>query len=62
MSHEVTLTTVGSGACDSIAPPNSFSNTETEKHEDYGKKYGACGGETITNLGVKAVKSFCFTI
>ena len=58
VSHEVTFTTVDSGACDSVAPPISFGNTEREKHEDYGKKYGACGGETITNLGVKSVKKF----
>ena len=47
--------TVDSGACDSIAPPSAFKSTPIEKHSEVGQKYGACGGETVTNIGVKNV-------
>jgi len=33
-----------------------FRNTPTLKHNEFGKTYAACGGETVTNLGIKSVK------
>ena len=51
------MTTVDSGACDSIAPPETFKNTPITRTSDYGKSYGACGGEDVTNLGTKFVKA-----
>ena len=47
--------TVDSGACDSIVPPHLFPNTKTQKHNEVGRTYGACGGETVTNVGLKKV-------
>ena len=47
--------TVDSGACDSIAPPSAFKDTPMQRHHEVGQKYGACGGETVTNIGVKNV-------
>ena len=32
-----------------------FVNTKTEKHSEFGRTYAACGGETVTNLGIKSV-------
>ena len=32
-----------------------FVNTNTEKHSEFGRTYAACGGETVTNLGIKSV-------
>ena len=34
----------------------SMGRTCHGKHSDDGRKYAACGGETVTNLGLKAVK------
>ena len=51
----ITPVTVDSGACDSIVPPSMFKNTKTHHHSEVGRTYGACGGETVTNLGVKNV-------
>ena len=48
--------TVDSGACDAIAPPSAFSHTFSSKHAEYGCTYKACGGEVVTNIGVKKVK------
>ena len=33
-----------------------FPNTKINKHTEVGRTYGACGGETVTNLGLKNVK------
>ena len=54
-SHEVQMITVDSGACDSIVPPIMFKNTPSKKHHEFGRTYAACGGETVTNLGIKNV-------
>ena len=51
----ITPVTVDSGACDSIVPPSMFKNTKTCSHSEVGRTYGACGGEAVTNLGVKNV-------
>ena len=49
--------TVDSGACDAVCPPGYFVNTETNtKNHDYGHAYGACGGETVRNIGSKFVQ------
>ena len=37
-------------------PPPMFPNTKIDKHNEVGRTYGACGGETVTNLGLKNVK------
>ncbi len=37
-------------------PPAMFHNTKVVKHSEFGRTYAACGGETVTNLGVKNVK------
>ena len=42
-----------------MAHPSSFPNTSAVKTDEYGKVYGACGGEFVTNLGCKTVK--CLT-
>ena len=55
-SHTIEFCTIDSGACDSIVPPTLFKNTPNEKHNEYGRTYAACGGETVTNLGLKNVK------
>ena len=52
-SHKVELLTVDSGACDSMAPPSMFKNTPTIKHKEFGNTYKACGGEQVTNIGLK---------
>ena len=57
VSHEITFLTVDSGACDNIMPPHMFKNTPTIRHSEFGKQYAACGGETVTNIGVKNVRS-----
>ena len=51
--------TIDSGACDSIAPPQAFKNSKTIKTNEFGKTYGACGGETVTNVGYKKVSCLC---
>ena len=48
--------TVDSGACDSIVPPSMFKNTPTRRHEEFGRTYAACGGETVNNIGIKNLK------
>ena len=48
--------TVDSGACESIAPARDFSNTQTRSSNEYGKVYGACGGEAVKNIGYKDVQ------
>ena len=48
--------TVDSGACDSIVPPSMFRNTPTRRHEEFGRTYAACGGETVNNIGIKDLK------
>ena len=58
--RETTRLTVDSGACDAVCPPHSFSHTHLNTHnKEFGKPYGACGGETVRNIGSKAVK--CLT-
>ena len=52
-SGEVEYLTVDSGACDSVSHPASFPNTHSEKTDEYGKVYGACGGEAVQNIGTK---------
>ena len=49
--------TVDSGACESIAPQCMFPNTPMKHSPSVGKLYGACGGETVKNIGIKSV---CF--
>ena len=56
VSNKSQYVTVDSGACDSIIPPNMFNNTTTVRTHEFGKTYGACGGETVTNIGQKSVK------
>ena len=51
-THEVT---VDSGADDSVVPPHMFNNADTVRTHEFGKTYGACGGETVTNIGQKSV-------
>ena len=55
-ADRVELVTVDTGACDAIGPPEVFKNTSAERHAEYGTKYKACGGEVVTNLGVKRVE------
>ena len=55
-ARKITPVTVDSGACDSIVPPPMFPNTPIKKHNEVGRTYGACGGETVTNVGVKDVR------
>ena len=55
-SHSVEYITVDSGACDSIIPPHMFKNTPIIKHDECGRTYAACGGETVTNMGLRSVK------
>ena len=55
-SHEITFLTVDSGACDSIAPSGWFPNTKITCSAETGRTYGACGGETVTNLGAKSAR------
>ena len=55
-SRDVARITVDSGACDAIVPPCIFQHTPAIKHEEFGRTYAACGGETVINLGVKNVK------
>ena len=43
------------GACTSIGPPACFPNTPIKHTEDTGKKYGACGGNAVTNIGTKFI-------
>ena len=52
-----TVVTVDSGACDAVCPPHAFKNTpmNTNNHE-FNKSYGACGGETVKNIGCKSVR------
>ena len=54
-SEEIVVATVDSGACDSMAPSRQLKMTKLVPGPDIGKCYGACGGETVTNLGVKSV-------
>ena len=58
-SNVVEYLTVDSGACDSIAHPSAFPHTNTIITNEYGKVYGACGGESVQNMGTKEVK--CIT-
>ena len=52
--------TIDSGACDSVCPPSSFPNTILNpKNKEQGRCYGACGGETVRNIGSKEFK--CLT-
>ena len=46
---------IDSGACDNIAHPSAFPNTKIEHNEQTGRKYGACGGNAVTNIGTKHV-------
>ena len=55
-ARDVVRITVDSGACDAIVPPSIFQHTPAIKHEEFGRTYAACGGETVTNLGVKNVQ------
>ena len=58
-SKDVEYLTVDSGACDSISHPAAFPNTKTKFTSEHGKSYGACGGETVVNMGTKTVR--CLT-
>ena len=55
-THVAEFVTVDSGACDSIVPPSMFKNTPTRRHEEFGRTYAACGGETVNNIGLKNLK------
>ena len=56
VSPTCTLITVDSGACDAVAPPQTFVNTELNTNDrGIGKVYGACGGEVVRNIGCKSV-------
>ena len=55
VSKVVEYLTVDSGACDSIAHHSAFPNTNTTVAHEYGKIYGACGGEAVQNMGTKEV-------
>ena len=61
VAHRETIgLTVDSGACDAVCPPHSFSNTHLNtRNSEFGKPHGACGGETVRNIGSKTVK--CLT-
>ena len=52
-SGEIEYLTIDSGACDSVAHPASFPNTDNIKNNELGKVYGACGGEAVNNIGTK---------
>ena len=48
--------TIDSGACDAVAPPQAFMNTELKtNNKEQGKVYGTCGGELVRNIGCKSV-------
>ena len=48
--------TLDSGACDAVCPPSAFPNTKLNiNNRENGKQYGACGGETVKNIGSKAL-------
>ena len=52
--------TVDSGACDNVCPPAAFPETPINPNSsEVGKCYGACGGETVKNIGEKRPK--CLT-
>ena len=51
----VTRATIDSGACTTIAPPSEFPNTPMFWTPKVGKIYGACGGESVKNIGTKTV-------
>ena len=53
---KVELVTVDSGAGDAKVPPGVFQNTPVTRHSECGATYRACGGETVTNLGLKRVE------
>ena len=55
-SESVEYLTIDSGACDSIAHPAAFAKTPIKQTPESGKHYGACGGETVTNMGEKTVQ------
>ena len=50
-SGAVEYLTVDSGACDSAAHPASFPHAKDIRSQEYGKLYGACGGEAVQNIG-----------
>ena len=52
----VTRATIDSGACTTIAPPSAFPNTDMFWTSRVGKVYGACGGESVKNIGTKSVE------
>ena len=55
-SRKVEFLTVDSGACVTIVPPEMFKHTPVDRHSEFGSKYRACGGETVTNLGLKCTE------
>ena len=60
ISEKPIVITVDSGACDAVCPPKSFEHTHIDvSNVDRGNTYGACGGETVTNIGCKHVR--CLT-
>ena len=56
VSERPTTVTIDSGACEAVCPSQAFPHTHicTDTIE-YGKCYGACGGETVKNIGEKNV-------
>ena len=56
VSKNPTVVTIDSGACEAVCPQQAFPYTHICSDTiEYGKCYGACGGETVRNMGQKDV-------
>ena len=55
VSKNIEFLTIDSGACENIVPASCFPHTPLLRAADFGSHYGACGGETVTNIGEKKV-------
>ena len=56
VSKDIEYATIDSGACENICPNSCFPNTPLMATAECGFQYGACGGETVTNIGQKPVE------
>ena len=48
---------VDSGACDSIAHPSAFPNTNTTVIDEFRKVNGSCAGEAAQDMGTKWLRT-----
>ena len=39
-----------------LVPHHMLNNTAAVRTREFGKTYGACGGETVTNIGQKTIE------